>query len=202
MITPKSKAYNFTNEGGAYGTIRLLKNVAGMWLAQECRRSWAAQGQDYSWDDMTRLAAGADPFRSFVDPDHLDFLNPEDMPTAIQVFCEQDRAANPRKPCRHAALYLRKPGAEIPLGDRLPGRNVGVRAWRSSTSLGVGLRTDCSASGRLTQLENPLLRDRWKPPRLGMLWCRRFLWGIWILWQKGGNWWRNLSPWKLMNPRS
>jgi rhamnulokinase len=95
VITPQSKAYNFTNEGGVYGSIRLLKNVAGMWLAQECRRSWAAQGQAYSWDDMTRLAAGADPFKSFVDPDHLDFLNPEDMPTAIQAFCSQTGQPTP-----------------------------------------------------------------------------------------------------------
>jgi len=101
VITQKSKAYNFTNEGGAYGTIRLLKNVAGMWLAQECRRSWAAKGGAYSWDDMTQLAAGGEAFQSFVDPDHPDFLNPEDMPTAIQTFCS--RTGQPT-PDSHAAI--------------------------------------------------------------------------------------------------
>ncbi len=86
VITPKSLAYNFTNEGGVYGTIRLLKNVAGMWLAQECRRVWVAQGQAYSWDEMTRLAESAPPFGPLVDPDHTDFLSPVDMSAAIRAY--------------------------------------------------------------------------------------------------------------------
>ncbi len=89
VITPHSRNYNFTNEGGVNGTIRLLKNVTGLWLVQECRRIWAAAGRDYAWDQITNLANQATPFDSLVDPDHPDFLNPLDMPTAIQNFCAQ-----------------------------------------------------------------------------------------------------------------
>ncbi len=93
VITPQSLAYNFTNEGGVYGTIRLLKNVAGLWLVQECKRVWGTYGRDYSWGEITQMASGAPPFGSLIDPDHPDFLNPADMPKAIQNYCnrtEQD----------------------------------------------------------------------------------------------------------------
>jgi rhamnulokinase len=93
VITSQSLAYNFTNEGGVDGTIRLLKNVPGMWLAQECRRIWAARGLDYSWEEMTSLAENAAPFTNFIDPEHPDFLNPPDMPVAIWGYCA--RAGQP-----------------------------------------------------------------------------------------------------------
>ena len=89
VITSESLAYNFTNEGGVNGTIRLLKNVTGLWLVQECRRIWAAQRKEYTWNEITNLADAASPFMSFVDPDHPDFLNPSDMPLAIQEYCER-----------------------------------------------------------------------------------------------------------------
>ena len=85
MITPKARDLNFTNEGGVCGTVRVLKNIAGLWLLQSCRRSWKA---DISYDDL--LAAAAEDryaFRSLVDPDHTAFLNPDDMPAAISAFC-------------------------------------------------------------------------------------------------------------------
>ncbi len=89
VITSQSLAYNFTNEGGVNGTIRLLKNVTGLWLVQECRRIWAAQGNKYTWDEIAALAEGAAPFGSLLDPDHPDFLNPADMPFAIQTYCKR-----------------------------------------------------------------------------------------------------------------
>lgn len=96
IITPQSLAYNFTNEGGVGGHIRLLKNVAGLWLAQECRRVWASQGTDYDWEKLTVLAENASPFGPLVDPDHPDFLNPADMPAAIQAFCTQTSQPAPK----------------------------------------------------------------------------------------------------------
>jgi rhamnulokinase len=95
VITSQSLAYNFTNEGGVNGTIRLLKNVTGLWLVQECRRIWAAQGNPYTWDEIATLAESASPFRSLIDPDHTDFLNPADMPQAIQAYCKHTGQATP-----------------------------------------------------------------------------------------------------------
>lgn len=77
---------NFTNEGGVEGTTRFLKNIMGMWLLQECRRSWSGQ-VNYSWNEMVELSSGTQPFKCLVDPDDPEFLNPADMPAAITAFC-------------------------------------------------------------------------------------------------------------------
>ena len=86
-VDPKVLALNFTNEGGVGGTTRLLKNICGLWLLQECRRIWSQAGRSWSWDDLTRMAASARPLVSFIDPDAAGFLAPADMPRAICDFC-------------------------------------------------------------------------------------------------------------------
>ncbi len=89
VINDTARRLNFTNEGGIGGSIRLLKNIAGLWLVQECRRIWSLQGTDYSWDRLVELAEQAEPHRSLIDPDHPDFVVPEDMPAAIAEFCRR-----------------------------------------------------------------------------------------------------------------
>ena len=89
VISAKALAYNFTNEGGVGGTIRLLKNITGLWLIQECRRTWAAEGSSLAYEEIARLAADAPPSAAFVDPDHRDFMAPGDMPARIRAFCRQ-----------------------------------------------------------------------------------------------------------------
>jgi rhamnulokinase len=78
---------NFTNEGGVGGTTRLLKNIAGLWLVQECRRVWNLSGENLDWEALNRLAAAEPPLRSFVNPDAAAFAAPGDMPEAIRTFC-------------------------------------------------------------------------------------------------------------------
>jgi rhamnulokinase len=87
VINEKSLAYNFTNEGGVQQTIRLLKNIMGLWLVQECRRTWAQQGDELSYDDLTRMASAALPFSALVEPDDSTFLAPGDMPARLRDFC-------------------------------------------------------------------------------------------------------------------
>jgi rhamnulokinase len=69
------------------GTFRFLKNVVGLWIAQQCRATWRTEGTAYSYDDLTAAAAEAEPFRSLIDPDHPDFLTPGDMPERIRAYC-------------------------------------------------------------------------------------------------------------------
>jgi sugar (pentulose or hexulose) kinase len=89
LITEAVYQANLTNEGGAEGTFRLLKNVAGMWLVQQCQETWAAAGRVYSFAQMVELAQSAPPFVSFIDVDAPDFLPAGDMPRWIQAFCER-----------------------------------------------------------------------------------------------------------------
>lgn len=89
LINEKTAAYNFTNEGGACGTIRFLKNIMGMWLQQECRRIWARAGEDLDYVKLRELAEQAKPLVSIIEPDHREFLAPANMPEAIQQFCQR-----------------------------------------------------------------------------------------------------------------
>lgn len=95
LINAQSLGFNLTNEGGVNGTFRLLKNVTGLWLVQECRRTWALQGHEYTYDDLTGLAESAAPLRSFVDPDAGDFLKPGDMPARMRSFCSRTGQPSP-----------------------------------------------------------------------------------------------------------
>jgi rhamnulokinase len=89
VINDKCLELNFTNEGGVGGTIRLLKNIGGLWLVQECRRIWNLAGKKLSWDDLTLASATAKPLVSLIDPDAPDFLAPANMPEAIREFCRR-----------------------------------------------------------------------------------------------------------------
>lgn len=88
ICTDLSQKFNFTNEGGVSGTFRLLKNVMGLWLVQECRTAWRGQS-DYDYITLTEMASRAAPFGALIDPNCPDFLNPPDMPAAICRYCEQ-----------------------------------------------------------------------------------------------------------------
>jgi len=86
IVNEEARRWNFTNEGGFGGTNRFLKNVMGLWILQECRRQWANEGRDYSYEDLARMAEAARPSESFIDPDHHSFLPPGDMSARINRF--------------------------------------------------------------------------------------------------------------------
>jgi rhamnulokinase len=99
VLTARARDLNFTNEGGVAGTIRLLKNIGGLWLLQACRRSWTEAGRSFEYGEL--LDSAADPslgFRSCIDPDHPSFLDPRSMPTAIADYCRQTRQPEPATP--------------------------------------------------------------------------------------------------------
>ncbi len=105
---------NFTNEGGVCGTTRLLKNIAGLWLLQACRRCWAAAGHDYAYDELVTAAADdRHAFRSLFDPDYPDFLHPDDMSAAIAAYCRQTRSPSHR-PAGLRARDPRKSRVQVP----------------------------------------------------------------------------------------
>jgi rhamnulokinase len=107
VITSRALALNFTNEGGVYGTTRLLKNIAGLWLLQSCRRRWQSRGEVFSYE--TLIAAAQDDrraFRALIDPDDPRFVNPEDMPVAISEYCRQTGQPQPDGPASFTRVIL------------------------------------------------------------------------------------------------
>jgi rhamnulokinase len=89
IINDKTFEYSFTNEGGVENTIRLLKNIMGLWLVQECRRQWQREGAELSYAELTEMAQRAEPFAEYVDPDYGEFLSPGDMPKRINDYLAQ-----------------------------------------------------------------------------------------------------------------
>jgi rhamnulokinase len=98
VITDAAFAANLTNEGGVDGTFRLLRNVTGLWLVHECRRVWALEGNDYSFDQLVALAKEAPPLRSFVEPNDPAFAEPGDMPARVRAFCAHTGQREPVEP--------------------------------------------------------------------------------------------------------
>jgi rhamnulokinase len=107
IITPRARELNFTNEGGVCGTTRLLKNIAGMWLLQACRRTWASEGQQFEYDELLS-AAGEErhAFKVLFDPDHAGFLHPPCMPSAIARYCRETGQQEPEGPPAYTRAIL------------------------------------------------------------------------------------------------
>jgi rhamnulokinase len=95
LINDATFAANLTNEGGVGGTYRLLRNVTGLWLLHECRRSWAEQGREHTFAELVAFARTAPALRSFVDPNAGVFLEPGDMPRRIGAFCTETKQPEP-----------------------------------------------------------------------------------------------------------
>ncbi|MDH6313112.1 rhamnulokinase [Parabacteroides sp. PFB2-10] len=97
IINEQTFAMNFTNEGGADGTIRFLKNITGMWLLEQCRKEWDKVGKSYSYPEIVALSDSAKPFRSLIDPDDASFANPESMLQAITAYCQRTNQPCPEE---------------------------------------------------------------------------------------------------------
>ena len=104
VIDEHSLAANYTNEVGVSGKIRFLKNIAGLWLLQECRKAWKLEGREYSYEQLARMAAEARPFTAAIDPDA--FLEPGDMPAKIAAWCAAKGQAPPATDGEYARAIL------------------------------------------------------------------------------------------------
>lgn len=89
VVTDAAREAGFTNEVGLGGTIRFLKNIAGLWVMQECRRAWEAAGQSFTYEELTQLAAASPPAHAHISLDDSRFLSPGDMPEKIAAFCRE-----------------------------------------------------------------------------------------------------------------
>jgi rhamnulokinase len=128
IITDPCRELNFTNEIGYGGSVRLLKNIVGLWIVQECRGQWAKQGSEYDYARLTQMASAAPPFVSLINPADPRFLSPGDMPARIADYCRETGQPSPASPgaaircaLESLALLYRRTGLQI---EQLTGRKI------------------------------------------------------------------------------
>ena len=144
---------NFTNEGGAFGTIRFLKNVMGLWILESCRREWESEGRPSDLAELLQAAAAREHSAGVVFPDDPRFFNPESMTAEIHEALAATGQSVPDEPApltrvildSLALRYASVVGTiESLAGERVPGIHV----------VGGGCRNDylnqatADASGR------------------------------------------------------
>jgi rhamnulokinase len=95
ITSKQALGYGFCNDLGVQGDVHFLKNIAGLWLIQECKRQWALDGETLGYAEMAGLADKAAPFTAFIDPDDESFASPGDMPEKIRAWCRKTGQAVP-----------------------------------------------------------------------------------------------------------
>jgi rhamnulokinase len=128
VINDQVLKLTLTNEIGAEGKVRLLKNIAGLWLLQECRRAWALAGNEYSYAELAALAAEATPFAAVIRPDA--FLEPGGMPERIAAYCAKTGQEEPAGPGQMSRVILESLALRyrqvLESLETLVGRRIGV----------------------------------------------------------------------------
>lgn len=154
LISDEGLAANFTNEAGAAGTIRFLKNVPGLWLLQECQRTWAAQGVPSGYEELLPAAVAAPPLASLVHPEDPRFMQPGDMPARIRQACRESGQPEPQSPgevtrcvLESLALTYRREFAALERLIRRPIHTIHVVGGGSQNDLLNQLTAD--ATGRV-----------------------------------------------------
>ncbi len=98
VVTDEARRLNFTNEGGVGGTVRLLKNICGLWLLERCRKDWQSEGKSMDYEELFAKAAVEPALQHLVNPDDSSFVLPKHMPQAIAAFCEMSGQPQPIGP--------------------------------------------------------------------------------------------------------
>lgn len=129
VLGDRAREFNFTNEGGVGGTFRLLKNIMGMWLLEECRRDWARAGHRYDYGELVAMARRAPAFASLIDPDDPVFLPAGGMTARIRDWCRRTGQPVPDEPgavvrCIMESLAL-KYRHVLEMTEQLSGRAFG-----------------------------------------------------------------------------
>lgn len=122
LVTDETFRVGFSNEQGLNGSTRFLKNVAGMWLLQECKRNWDGEGQQFDYGFLVQAAREAET-TALLDPDAEDFAKPCDMPAAISAYAEKTGQAAPTSPGEFTRTILES------LALRYRGLVGQLRAW-------------------------------------------------------------------------
>lgn len=170
IISERSFELNFTNEGGIEGTIRVLKNICGMWLLERCREEWPKM--DYA--ELIAATEGAEPFRSLINPDAECFANPKSMTEAIADYCRRTDQPIPQSVGEYVrtifeSLALRYRQVVEMLGELSPvsierlyviGGGARNQMLNQFTANAIGMPVE-TGSSESTALGNVMMQAKW-----------------------------------------
>lgn len=154
LVNDETFRENCTNEGGAAGTTRFLKNVPGLWILEGCRKAWEPQGYALGWDGLERAIARQPAWVAAIAPDDPAFFHPPDMVAAVRAFLQQTGQPAPEEPGALARIVLEslalRCGEVLGTIARLSGRRL-----RAVRVIGGGSRNDflSQALADVTDLE-------------------------------------------------
>jgi rhamnulokinase len=106
LINSDTARHNFTNEGGAFGTTRFLKNVMGLWIFESCRREWSDKGTDVPYDELIRGLDAEHASSRLIYPDDPRFFAPLSMLSAIAEQMRETRQSAPSDPIASTKVIL------------------------------------------------------------------------------------------------
>lgn len=166
VMTREALVANCTNEGGVFGTTRFLKNVMGLWLLQECLRSFARNGHATDYETLLADVDAVPPFAALIDPDDARFLAPQDMPAAINAYLQEHGKAPLSAPaafarCIMESLVLRYCEVFQQIG-RLTGTTI-----KAVHVLGGGARNDQLNQWLADALTMPVIAGPYEATALG-----------------------------------
>lgn len=106
LINREVERQNFTNEGGAFGTVRFLKNVMGLWILESCRKEWKERGLPVEYGDLLNRVATIEHSPGLIFPDDPRFFNPSSMLQAIAAQLAESSQHMPDNPASVAKIIL------------------------------------------------------------------------------------------------
>lgn len=171
IINDKVRELNYTNEGGINNNVRLLKNIMGLWINQECKRYWEKQGEKISFDEIDAGAMAARPFASVIDVDDPSFFEPNNMPLKIQDYCRktgqyvpQTKGEITRVLMEGLALKYRQAieGLEEIVGYRIPALNI----------VGGGCKNKILSQFTANAIDRPVIAGPIEATSIGNLACQ------------------------------
>lgn len=96
VLTEDSYQYNYTNEGGVEGKIRLLKNINGLWIMQNLRKNWCEFEAEVSFPDIIKASREATRKDFIIDPNDQRFTAPYNMMEEVIAYCEENGQGKPK----------------------------------------------------------------------------------------------------------
>lgn len=106
LLSEEAARHNLSNEGGAFSTFRLLKNVMGLWILESCRKEWREQGRETNYERLLAAVGAFPSCPAVLFPDDARLFNPPSMLQAMALQLSETGQRLPEDPPAVARMVL------------------------------------------------------------------------------------------------